>query len=105
MAMKRDRKETTQARAERDTAFRKELLREGVACLLAGDVDAGKAVLRDYINASISFEALGEFTGTSPKRLMRMLGPTGNPQAPNMFAIIDALQQREGLRLEVSAVR
>lgn len=106
MAMTRTRKETILTRAERDPVFREELLREGVACLLSGDVDTGKAVLRDYINATIGFEALGEFTGTSPKSLMRMLGPTGIPhQARNLFAIIDVLQQREGLRLEVSAVR
>ena len=31
---------------ERDPAFREEFLKEGVECLLAGDVDTGKAVLR-----------------------------------------------------------
>ena len=39
------------ARVKRDAAFREELLKEGVQCLLSGDVDTGKAVLRDYINA------------------------------------------------------
>jgi hypothetical protein len=34
----------------------KELLREGVACLLSGDLDTGKAILRDYINATIGFD-------------------------------------------------
>jgi hypothetical protein len=27
------------------------LLREAVECLLSGDLDTGKAILRDYINA------------------------------------------------------
>ncbi len=58
MALTRDFKETIQARAQRDPAFRKALLQEGVECLLAGDVDTGKAVLRDYINATIGFEEL-----------------------------------------------
>lgn len=52
MALTRDFKETVQARAQRDTAFREGLLKEGVECLLAGDIDAGKIVLRDYINAT-----------------------------------------------------
>ena len=39
MAMTRTRKETILTRAERDPVFREELLREGVACLLSGDVD------------------------------------------------------------------
>ncbi len=62
MALTRDFKETIQARAERDPAFRRELLKEGVQCLLAGEVDTGKTVLRDYINATVGFEELGALT-------------------------------------------
>jgi len=40
---------------------------------LTGDVDTGKAVLRDFINATIGFDALGTATDKSPKSLMRML--------------------------------
>ncbi len=60
MALTRDFRETIQAHVKRDPAFREELLKEGVECLLSGDVDTGKAVLRDYINATIGFEELGE---------------------------------------------
>ncbi len=49
MALTRDFKETIQARAARDPRFRRELLKEGVQCLLSGEVDTGKNVLRDYI--------------------------------------------------------
>lgn len=48
MVLTKNFKDTIQARAQRDPAFRKALLQEGVECLLAGDVDTGKAVLRDY---------------------------------------------------------
>jgi hypothetical protein len=58
MALTKDFKDTIQARARRDSVFRKALLQEGVECLLAGGVDTGKAVLRDYINATIGFEEL-----------------------------------------------
>ena len=105
MALTRNFKETIQARIERDPAFREELLKEGVDCLLSGDVETGKAVLRDFINATIGFDELGSLTHKSPKSLMRMFGPTGNPQARNLFEIIGYLQKREGLRLEVHAVR
>jgi hypothetical protein len=105
MALTRDFKETIQARVERDSAFREELLREGVECLLSGDVDTGKAVLRDYINATIGFEELAGLTGKSPKSLMRMFGPRGNPQARNLFEIIGFLQKREGLHFKVQSVR
>jgi hypothetical protein len=103
MALTKDFKVTIQARAQRDSAFRKALLQEGVECLLAGDVDTGKAVLRDYINATIGFEELSEFFGKSSKSLMRMFGPKGNPQAGNLFAVIGYLQEREGVHLEVKA--
>ena len=105
MPLTRDFKETIQARIERDTGFREALLEEGVECLLAGDLETGKAVLRSHINATIGFAELGGLTGKSPKSLMRMLGPDGNPQARNLFRIIGCLQAREGLDLKVQAVR
>ena len=105
MPLTRDFKETVRARLERDPGFREALLEEGVECLLAGDVETGKSVLRDYINATIGFRELGGLTDKSPKSLMRMLGPHGNPRARNLFEIIDCLRQREGLHLKVQVVR
>ena len=105
MVLTRNFKETIQARIERDPTFREELLKEGVECLLSGDMDTGKAILRDYINATIGFKELGGLTAKSPKSLMRMFGPNGNPQARNLFEIIGCLQKREGLHLKVQAVR
>ena len=67
-------------------------------------METAKAVLRDFINATGGFETLGDLTGKSPKSLMRMFGPDGNPQAKNLFDII-AWQEREGLKLKVQAVR
>ena len=105
MPLTRDFKETVQARARRDPAFREGLLKEGIECLLAGEVDAGKIVLRDYINATIGFEKLGSLTNKQPKSLMRMFGPHGNPHARNLFEVISRIQQHEGVQLEVTAVR
>jgi hypothetical protein len=98
-------KETVKDRVERDPAFREELLKEGIECLLTGDVDTGKAILRDYINATIGFDALGSLTEKSPKSLMRMFGPKGNPQARNLFEIIAHLQKLEGIHFEVRTVK
>ncbi len=105
MPLTRDFRETIQARVVRDPAFREELLKEGVECLLSGEVETAKAALRDFINATVGFETLGALTGKSPKSLMRMFGPDGNPQARNLFDVIARLQEREGIRLEVRAVR
>ena len=105
MPLTRDFKETVQLRAQRDPAFREGLLKEGIECLLAGDVDMGKIVLRDCINATIGFEELGVLTNRPPKSLMRMFGPSGNPHARNLFEVIRCVQQNEGVRLEVKAIR
>lgn len=105
MALTRDFKETIQARVRRDAAFREALLKEAIDCLLADDLETGKSVLRDYINATLGFEKLGEATGLSSKSLMRMFGPEGNPQARNLFQIVAYLQKNEGVRLEVRAER
>ena len=103
MALTRSFKETVQARAQKDPAFRAALLKEAVDTLLEGDVSAGKAILRDYINATIGFDALADATGSSSKSLMRMFGPSGNPQANNLFAVLSHLQSVEKLSLEVRA--
>ena len=55
MVLTRGVKETIRERVDREPAFREALLTEGIECLLAGDVDTGSAVLRDYINATIGF--------------------------------------------------
>ena len=81
MPLTRDFKETIRARVRSDPDFRKELLREGLECLLGGDVETGKAVLRNYINAGVGFQELGRLTGKTPKSLMRMFGPTGEPDS------------------------
>lgn len=103
MPLTRDFKKTVKARIARDAAFRRELLREGIECLLAGDIQTGKAVLRDYINATVGFAVLAEALNRSPKSLMRMLGPSGNPQARNLFEIVGYLQRKErvSFRLKV----
>src|SRR5262245_32486716 len=102
MPLTREFKETVQARIRADRKYRKELLREGVECLLAGDLDSGKAIVRDYINATIGFDELSRRTKRPAKSLMRMLGPSGNPQARNLFEVIGHLQRAEGLHFELS---
>ena len=105
MPLTRDFKETVRARVERDPKFRRELLREGVETMLAGDVATAKAILRDYVNATIGFTELAEATRISSKSLMRMLGPAGNPRADNLFEIVSFLQRCEGMSFEVKASR
>jgi hypothetical protein len=102
MALTRSFKELVQQNVAADPAFGEALLREGIDTMLAGDVDTGKAILRDYIKATIGFEKLGAATGTQPKSLIRMFGPRGNPLARNLFSVLGYLQRQAGLQLHVT---
>ncbi|NKB57113.1 MAG: transcriptional regulator [Alphaproteobacteria bacterium] len=103
MALTRDFKETVQARAQADPAFRVGLLTEAAECLLTDEVDVAKTLLRDYVNATIGFQALAVLTGKKPASLMRMLGDKGNPSLENIAKVIDTLRRHEGVELHVSA--
>jgi hypothetical protein len=70
MPLTREFKDTVQARLRSNRKYSEELLREGVECLFAGDLDTGKAILRDYINATIGFEEPSRRTQRSAKSLV-----------------------------------
>ncbi len=103
MANTRNFSDTVKADLKKSAEFRRALLSEAVACMVSGDVETGKVVLREYINGTIGFLDLGAALDRSPKSLMRMLGPTGNPQARNLFEIVAYLQKIDGTVLEVHA--
>jgi hypothetical protein len=99
MPLTRDFRQTIRARATRDSAFRKALFQEAVQGLLQGDIDAGRAAMRYYINATIEFEKLSAVLGKPQKSLMRMFGPSGKPTAENLFGVIGVLQAETGVHL------
>lgn len=101
MALTRDFKQTIKARVAADPTYGTLLLAEAVELLLSGDMETGKSVMRDYINATVGFEALAAATDIPAKSLMRMFGPKGNPRADNLFAVIGALQKANGVNLSV----
>ena len=103
MALTKAFRETVYNRAQQDGAFRKALLTEAVNAYLGGDEATGKTVLRDVINATIGFEQLAADLQKSGKSLHRMLGPNGNPNTANFFAILQVLQKRVGVKLTVKA--
>jgi hypothetical protein len=71
--------------------------------MVLGNLDTAKSVLREYINGTLGFIALGAALGKSPKSLMRMLSPLGNPQTKNLLDMVAYLQKFEGTVLEVHA--
>ena len=105
MAITRKFRATIMDRASSDPTYRRLLLTEAVNELLAGDFYAGKAMLRDYINATITFQQLAKKLKKTDKSVHRMLGPHGNPRAENILDIIKILQAYERVQLRVEAHR
>ena len=105
MSITRNFKETVQARALHDPKFREGILRESIECMLLGDIKTGKALLRDYINATVGFEKLSKLTHKDSKSLMRMFSIRGNPTANNLFEVIHILQEKEGVQYELHAIK
>jgi DNA-binding phage protein len=102
MPLTHDFKQTVVARVQQDPEFRQALFLEAVNCILQGDVETGKAVLRDYVNATMGFGGLEKKTKIPSKSLMRMLGPSGSPTLANLAKMLTALQKADGVRLEVT---
>jgi hypothetical protein len=101
MPLTKDFNETVREHLQKSPGFRRALLKEAVSCMIAGDLETGKSLLRKYINATVGFVKLGEKLDRSPKVLMRMFSAKGNPQAKNLFEIVAYLQKAEGTVLEV----
>lgn len=101
MALTRDFRETVKELADRDDEFRQGLLQEALEAILCGELDVAKTLFRDYINATEGFESVGKAVGTPTKSLMRMFGPSGNPNAKNLLGVVRYLQDRSGAQFEV----
>ena len=89
-------------RAQHDAAFRAALIEEVIQAYLDGDVDDARSMLRDCINATIGFAKLSVVTKNRTKRLMRMVGPNGNPSASNLMSVLQAVQQDAGVKAQVA---
>jgi DNA-binding phage protein len=84
-------------------SFARNFSANALKSLPTGDIATAKAILRDSINATVGFAELAEATRIPSKSLMRMLGPSGNPRADNLFVVVSFLQRQEGVRFRLKA--
>lgn len=104
MPLSRSFRETVMARAQKEPEFRAELISEATSAFLDGDIDTGKSLLRDYLNATELLPHIAQIMNKDDKSLRRMLGPNGNPTLKNFIELLHACQQEEHIRFEVKAV-
>lgn len=98
-------RETVLARAQKDPNFSIKLLEGSINEFFAGDLEAAKSLLRDYVNSGITFEKLSKKTKISDKSLQRMLSSRGNPTSSNFCAVLHAIQELEGVAIGVKIRR
>jgi DNA-binding phage protein len=68
---------------------------------LEGETAVGLSILRDLVNAEISFKELARQTGLGEKSLHRMLNRNGNPTAHNLGAILRSIAGDLGIKSRV----
>jgi hypothetical protein len=86
--------ELVRRQVKADKKFAEALLREGIDAMLSGDVETGKTMLRDHIEATVGFEKLDAATSAPPKSLRRMFGPRGDPRPKILFGVIGYPRRR-----------
>jgi len=102
MALTREFKDTVMLRAKQDPTFRQELIVEATNAFLDGDVNTGKNLLRNYLNATEALPSIAKELAQDEKSIRRMIGPKGNPTLRNFVNLLGACKKREHLTLHVS---
>ena len=101
MPLTRNFRETVMARVKSDPAFRGELIVEATNAFLMDDMETGKALLRDYLNATESIADIARELQVNEKSLRRMLGPKGNPTLKNFLSLLKVCSSAERLTLQI----
>jgi hypothetical protein len=99
----RDIRETLYARLKTDEEFRAALLAEAVEVFLSEDMETGRSVLHDLIDATVGFPTLAASLGQSEAGLIRLFSPDESPKASDLFSLISHLQKIAGVQLAVRA--
>ncbi len=97
MPLSRDFKKLVVARANTDPDFRKGLIIEAINMILAGEITAGRIMLRDYINATGAMNDICKQLNKHKSSISRMLGPSGNPTLESIVPVIKACADRENI--------
>ena len=98
-------KDSLKAMVAQNPHMAAEMLEDAINALLAGELDEGRLLLRQYVNATIGFAELARRTGKADKNLMRALGPSGSPTAANLFQIVQTCMEAEGVQVAAHVFR
>src|SRR2546427_9325883 len=105
MITTRPHSETITARIKREPKLARLLYADAINAILEGETAVGLSILRDLVNAQISFKELARQTGLGEKSLHRMLNRNGNPTARNLSVILRRIAEDLGIRVQVTLAR
>ena len=107
MITTRPHSETIIARIKREPKFARALYAEAINCFLEGEPAVGLSILRNLVNAQVTFKELARQTGLGEKTLHRMLHRNGNPTARNLSVIVKRIAEDLGVqpRVQVAPCR
>ena len=94
--------DTIIAQIKREPKFARLLYASAINAILEGETAEGLSILRDLVNADISFKELARQTGLGEKSLHRMLNRNGNPTARNLGAIVKSIAEDLGIKPRVA---
>ena len=101
----RDYRETFWERARREPEFRHELLKSAARCMLNGEPEVGRIMLRDFVVAAIGIDELSQKIGKSRESLEHVLSDGSDPRADDLLGIVAALAEYENMELDVQVTQ
>ena len=104
MAPTRDVNEGFKERFRTDPEFGDALLDQIVECLLDGEINVGKRILRDYIDFTTGLEQLSRLIDEPSDSLRHMLKPDGNPETGDLVEVISRIREHTDTCIEANAV-
>ena len=81
------------------------MLAEGLQCMLNGEIEVGRGLVRYCIEANMDYTGLADITGQPVESLTLMFSLDSNPKLREFFDAIACIARREGIELAVSPVR
>lgn len=81
------------------------ILAEGIQCMLNGEIEVGRGMVKYCVDADLDYSGLADITGQPVESVTLMFGRGSNPKLQEFFEAVSCISRREGIELAVRPVR